>query len=419
MLFRKKRRISSDITEFIGNEEEKNFPASLDEGNLIQTEQNEGLSVRFEQIYSLTSDEEKRLIEVKDKQLLDRIDNTIPGCGQVAANAIAFNNYNQMIQRGGRLYQAVIPNGAKLTGSKEVAGAVRGFYRGADGIKGQANFLPVNGNIGKGMAAMNIVNATMGVAAMVVGQYYMNQINSKLDSISDDLKHISGFQNNEYKSKVLALITQIQKCSTFEMEIMENDELRQRELNKLSDLEHKCAELLGQANLGIMDLVGKTEKSFEDYEHAVAQTNMWYQCQQVLLEVMARIAELIYALNLGAVTKDYCIAMYDTYVKQAEDTLNSLNVWHLFNGKKWKIDIHSGRRKRQGFDDFIMLVPGLFDPNLHYRTISSRIAGMIKEQTDRSVTNNEVHRSDLFREDVRLVSKDGKMYYLPPAEIVS
>lgn len=34
------------------------------------------------------------------------------------------------------LYRAIIPAGAKLTDSKAMEGAVRGFYHGADGIRG-------------------------------------------------------------------------------------------------------------------------------------------------------------------------------------------------------------------------------------------------------------------------------------------
>jgi len=44
------------------------------------------------------------------------------------------------------------------------------FYN-AKNIRGQANFVAVDGNMGKGLAAMNVANAAMGVASMVVGQY--------------------------------------------------------------------------------------------------------------------------------------------------------------------------------------------------------------------------------------------------------
>lgn len=91
----------------------------------------------------------------------------------------------------------------------------------------------------------------MNVASMVVGQYYMTQINNQLGSINASIDRIADFQETEYKRKVLALVAEMQKASTFQMETMESDELRNRELLHLRTLEHECAELLGQANLSI------------------------------------------------------------------------------------------------------------------------------------------------------------------------
>jgi len=222
------------------------------------------LSIQFQDLPALTEEEESRLVEVHDSKLLARVDNAIPGAFQAIANAGAIHSYKQAVQSAGKLYRAVIPKGAILTQSKSMGGAVRGFYRGAENIRGHANLVAVDGNMGKGMAAIGTVNAAMSVASMVVGQYYMTQINSRLDTISDDIKQITGFQDNEYKSKVHALIAEIQKCSTFQMEIMENDELRNRELAHLKTLEHECAELLGQANMTLQDFTKKNELSYEN-----------------------------------------------------------------------------------------------------------------------------------------------------------
>lgn len=106
------------------------------------------------------------------------------------------------------MYRAIIPVGAKLTDSKAMEGAVRGIYHGADGIKGHANLVAVEKT---GTVVANTAAAAMGVATMVVGQYYMTQINAELSKISDGLDKISSFQDNEYKSKVFALVAQEKK----------------------------------------------------------------------------------------------------------------------------------------------------------------------------------------------------------------
>ena len=387
---------------------------SRENSDLSRKEQQVELSIKFEDLPALTEEEESRLVEVNDNKLLARVDNAIPGTFQAIANAGAIHNYNQAVQSTGQLYRAIIPKGAALTQSRSMGGAVRGFYRGAKDIRGHANLVAVDGNMGNGLAAMGVANAAMGVASMVVGQYYMTQINNRLDTISDDIRQIAGFQDNEYKSKVYALIAEVQKSSTFQMETMENEELRNRELAHLKNLEHECAELLGQANLTLQDFAKKNGLSYEDYEKAVSEANKWYQYQQILLEIMGKIGELTYALNLGAVSKENCFAMYVPFVKQAEDALSMLNEWHTSNTKRLEIDTSSTRRKRQGIEGFFMSIPAVFNNDLNYKNISSRTAKMISQQSH-AVAEMRPDGLDFFQEDVQLIAKEGKLYYLPPS----
>lgn len=397
-------------------ESNSSFLSTADEEMVTtQEEPQDGLAIKLEALSALTNEEEKRLIEIHDEKLLARVDSVIPGVFQAIANAGAVHHYNQAVQSAGQLYRAIIPKSAVLTQSRSMDGAVRGFFRGAKNIRGHANLIPVDGNSGSSLAAMSTVNAAMGVASMVVGQYYMTQINNKLDSISEDIKQMAGFQNNEYTSKIYALIAEVQKSSIFRTDTMENDELRNRELMHLQNLEHECAELLGQANLTIQDFAKKTELSYEDYEKAVAEANKWYQYQHILLEIMGKIGELTYTLNLGAVSKDYCNAMYVPYSKQAEVALVMLNEWHNSNTKRFEIDTVATKRKRQGFDGFLMSIPAIFNDGLNYLDISKHTAKMINQQSNVIVRASTDSDSDYFIEDVELVVKDGKLYYMPPA----
>ena len=383
-----------------------------DNTELINTCKSE-LRIRFEDLLILTEEEETRLVEVNDNRLLARIDSAIPGTLQAVANTAAIHNYQQAVQSAGQLYQAIIPKGAVLTNSKAMEGAVRGIYHGAVGIKGHANFVAADGNMGSGLVTMNVANAAMGIASMVVGQYYMAQINDRLDSITDSMDRIAGFQDNEYKSKVYALVAEIQKSSTFQIEIMENEELRTRELAHLKNLEHECAQLLGQANLTLQDYAKKSGLAYRQYENYVREANSWYQYQQILLEIMGKIGELTYALNLGAVSKENCYAMYLPYAKQTEAALVQLKDWHKENASKLEIDVESTRRKRQGIEGLFMNIPALFDEELHYKSISGRTAEMISRQTFGTADVKPADDKDLFQEDVRLVAKEGKLYYLP------
>ena len=90
-------------------------------------------------------------------------------------------------------------------------GAVRGFYRGVDGIQGHANLVAVEAQKGTAVVT-NSVAAVMGVASMVVSQYYMTQINAELGVINNQISQILDFQNNEYRSRVFSLVAHVKNC---------------------------------------------------------------------------------------------------------------------------------------------------------------------------------------------------------------
>lgn len=371
------------------------------------------LTVTFDSLPALTETEETRLVEVKDEKLLARIDNAVPGTLQVIANTGAVKEYSKAARAAGQLYQAIIPKGAVLDKSRAMEGAVRGSFREvANSIKGQANWVPVSNGAANKLATMNVTNAAMGAAAMVVGQYYMTLINDQLEDISSDIEKIADFQQNEFKSKVYALVAEVQKSSTFQVETVENNELRNRELQHLKTLEHECAQLLGQSNLSLQDIAGKSGVEYDKYEKLIGEAELWFQYQQILLEVMYKISDLTYALNLGAMSRENSYALYLPYAKQAEGALLKLGDWHKENAEKHKISLDDGRRKRQGIEGFFMGALGLFNDEFNYKVIADRTVSLITHQGEGKVIVPHA-QDDLFRDDVRLVAKDGKLYYLP------
>ena len=97
--------------------------------------------------------DETKLVEITDSKVLAHINNLVPGLAQ-AGNAA--NNATQAVKANGEvLYRAIIPAGAKLTDSKAMEGAVRGFYHGADGIRGHANLVAVEAQ--KGTAVIHFI----------------------------------------------------------------------------------------------------------------------------------------------------------------------------------------------------------------------------------------------------------------------
>lgn len=369
--------------------------------------------ISFNLLPAETEIDENQLVEIVDKKLLARIDNVIPNTARTAQSLNAVKKVNEAIKEGGQFYQAIIPQGASLDKSREMADAFRGSYREVkNAIQGNANWKPVDGTA-VASTTTNITNAVMNVGSMVVGQYYMSEINSKLDDIDDSLEKISSFQNNEYKSKIMALSAEVKTISEFQMEVLENDEQRKRKLNKLENLEQTASELLGQANLALADC--KYTSDFKEYEKQIKDTDEWFRYQQILLDILYQIDNLKYVLNSGRVSRKQCFSILEKYGKLSEQTLEKLRKWHGATVKELKIDIQNSKRKKLGIEGILASPIAFFNENFAYKKIDSKVVKMISKQSNSSVSdiNTDI---DLYNEDVVLLQKDGKTYYLPYRE---
>lgn len=380
--------------------------------SMVQDTASQEFRIQVEMLPTETISDESKLIEITDSRVLARVNSLVPGLVQ-AGNAI--NNAVQAAQTQGEvLYRAIIPAGAKLADSRAMDGAVRGFYHGAEGIQGHANWVAVEAQKGTAVIA-NTAAAAMGVASIVVGQYYMTQINAELGQISDGISKIADFQDNEYRSRVFSLVSHVKKIAEFQVEILENDELRLSKIAQLDSLEEECTKLLGQANLTLAGFARKNDLDFATYEKELQEVQNWYIYQNTLLEMLHKLSDLRFALHLGAVSRAQCTALLPTYIQQVEETQSRITQWHQDTTKRLNVDTAEIRRKRDGLDKVIHFIPGLINDDWNFCSISEKTACMINSQASRCA---ELHHnnSDFYLEDVQLISKGGKVYYLPPCK---
>ena len=134
--------------------------------------------------------------------------------------------------------------------------------------------------------------------------------------------------------------------------------------------------------------------------------------------MLYKIADLKYTLHFGNVSREQCEALLPTYLKQVSDAQEMLSGWHEATVKRLKVDISETKRKRSGIDAAIHWIPGLFDEKHNYRAISERTADMIGVQLNSTASISAEERKELYSEDVQIVSKDGKLFYLPPVDKV-
>lgn len=405
MVYSKNKK--NEVTEddcFVGD-----LRTSTGDHSVNVDKENTELVIPVEMLPAETAIDESRLVEITDSKVLAHVNNLVPGLAQAG---VAANNAVQAAQAGNEvLYRAIIPVGAVLADSRDMNGAVRGIYRGTNKIRGHANLVPVEAQKGAEVVA-NTAAAAMGVASMVVGQYYMTQINAELGEISDGISRISNFQDNEFRSRVFSLVAHVEAIAGFQSEILENDELRLSKISQLDSLSEECTQLLGQADLTIAGFARKTDLDYETYEKELGAAHNWYTYQNALLKVLYKISELKYTLHLGKVSREQCSDVLPTYIKQVSDAQARLANWHSVMTERLHIDTENKNRKRSGVDWLIHQPETFFFENVqNVRPISDKTAGMISEQSTGETGQQDT--SDLYNEDVELIAKDGKIYYLP------
>ena len=105
--------------------------------------------------------------------------------------------------------------------------------------------------------------------------------------------------------------------------------------------------------------------------------------------------------------------MRPTCTQKVAETQYRLTEWHQNTTKRLDVNTAEIRRKREGWDKAIHFIPGLINDDWNFRSISEKTADMIDFQAG---GHSKLHHddSDFYLEDVQLISKDGKVYYLPP-----
>ena len=373
--------------------------------------ENTDLVIRFDALPSTVVVDDKQLVPITDKRLIARVSEIAPNFLQIANTSKVVAEASEAVKGMGELYRAVIPNGAKLMDSKVLQGAKRGGFIDVNNNLGQANLVKVDvdGALQK-VASNQVATSAFNVASMVVGQYYMTQINGELDAISDNVSRISNFQNNEYLSKITATIKQIREISEYQAISLESEELRLEEKRKLNSLKEKCTELLDQANHSINNLMQKKVVDFKEYAEETAEIEMWRKYQTVLLEVLYQICSLIQVFNLGLEPEEKVFSTFNQCKIESEQICELLVKYHQDNQKGLKINLDKKTISNGKVIEFFAEL--LHKEEWKERQIPDGVAVTFAEQMKPFEMQKALSMSK-YDEDVVLISKDGELYYLP------
>jgi hypothetical protein len=364
-----------------------------------------------------TEFDNKKLCEIQDSNVVSRISALLPATVQTVTQTVANNAQNTL--NALELVKIDIPF-AQLTKSRDIAGAARGYMHGAKGVTKQANLTTVDlTKITQTTTIANGVANVMNIGALVVGQYYMSEINSKLDTMSKSIDKISDFQDREFKSRILSVVALVSEITEFSTEIIENDEHRKLKLSALEDLKGTATELLGQVVITINENTDKAQNiKYEDYLSKVNEFAILVGYQNALLALLEEISKLNYLLGKGGISTDISYSTYKKYLSQTTDMRQKLAKWHEHQERVLQIDLGKERVAKSGIEAVVAALPALIDPNFRSKDLKEGFAQKISSQKQ-FLDECSAEPKAVYNKDVEIVVKDGKYYYLLDKQLVA
>ncbi|MDX9721489.1 MAG: topoisomerase IV [Myxococcota bacterium] len=359
-----------------------------------------------------TALDEARLSEISDSTVIARISQAVPAMAQTATRTAA-----NTALKNQELYKAILPAGMTLAKSRTMEGAYRGFARGGTAANSpfRANANLVKVDVSKTTAVASGVANVMNVGSLVVGQYYMSEINNRLETLTKSVDRIGNFQDREFKSRIVSLIAHVGEISQFSSEIMEDDTQRHIKMQTLDHLRITATDLLGQVIITIDGITSANPSpDYKEYEDRVSELAMLLGYQNALIVVLEEISDLTYLLGRGSVSSESSHSILKKYVEQSEQARVRLRAWHDRQVERLKIDLTQERRSRLGWDAFLAAVPSMVDEKFKYRALEQGVVREIGTQASTALAcRGDLH--DVYDEDVEIIIKDGKYFYLHEA----
>ncbi|KRL97253.1 hypothetical protein [Liquorilactobacillus satsumensis] len=345
----------------------------------------------------------KQLHEITDSAVLDEITSLSPSfAGLLTKNIPIGNNKNG-------LYEVVIQKGETLVKAHGDGDYLGGFVQGKNGkIKSQA--LLKEAKQPKALSTANVMN----VASMVVGQYYMTEISSKMDDLNSSITEIKESQQSEFKSKIRALIVNLKDCARFSVEILNDVETRTVHRNTLMNYRDTATQLMEQVNDEISFLLTNSDiNKFDGYLKKVNELKALLFFQQSLLSILKEIGRLsLLFSNKNGIGQGY-FNVYNEYLNKTNQIFENIKEWHTKEQDEYDVDLKHHRYSKQGIVGKLFGLAAKVNEEWQYEKINLEAEKLIQHQRNLKNIEPEEVTLDLFTQDTKLLLKDNKVYYLP------
>lgn len=284
--------------------------------------------------------EKNKIIDKQIKSAISVLDNSVTKTAMTSRNLKNVNN----ILNNKKAFFSTAKSGTENMIRDKSTNTVIGTQMVDGKFSKQTRFLSEDKML-KAYGKDALVNAGFNATSMVVGQYYMSEINDKLENIQQDIKGISNYLDSEYQGKLAHIVSKIQEIIDNKVEILNNEYSRDKRYNEVLDLETNCATLLGQANNMIKESKINEEIDYKKYEENIKEINKWFIRQQILQKLLLEIGNLRYILSNGNETSKLSHTQYNTYLKQTNNINEELTNWHKTNCERLGIDLENSKRK--------------------------------------------------------------------------
>lgn len=353
---------------------------------------------------SLIPSEKNKIMDSNVKNAISILDNSVSKTAMVGKN---LGTASKALNDDRAFFSAAksgTENMMKVKGSNELYGTqmVNGKFSKNTKFLSEDKMMA---NIGKDA----LVNAGFNAASMVIGQYYMNEINDKLENIQHDIDVIANFLDSQYQGKLMYIISKIQEILENKNEIISNDFSRDKRYDEISRMEENCAELLTQANSSIVKYL-KDELDYKNYEKNVKDIQMWSVRQQILMRLLAEIGDIRYVLANGNETSKSAHSQYNRYLTHTNKVNEQLDSWHEAYCEKFGISKIEHRRKANFFEIRKNTI-GRINEKWAYNKLDEGIETMIECQMN--IKELLPYSKDKQDENIKILKHNDEYYNLP------
>ena len=236
------------------------------------------------------------------------------------------------------VYYCKFPKGLPHTLMKLKDGGFASAIRGEKNIVGQASFHP--------MSAMAAVTGVFTVMSVVTGQYFLAQINSKLDKINQNVSDILAFLYGNKKAELVSEISFVQYAQKCYASIMRH---REQQIATISGIQNAKKVAMKDVEFYLYDL----DAAVKEVNGKVTEISKKQKIEQIVnslelslqLYITCCILEPYYSQNYDSDYLDFIIEDTTEYVSKYREKIRSClgmmhgRIFELTAGKAKSFDL--------------------------------------------------------------------------------